>query len=97
MRHRNVKLRIAHRALRLQVIAHLGGCCVRCGFADWRALQVDHVLGGGLRARREGNVYWIYSDVLKDKTGKYQLLCANCNWIKRYENDEHGHWNAKKE
>jgi hypothetical protein len=28
--------------------------------------------------------------VLSDTSGKYQLLCANCNWIKRFENGEHG-------
>jgi len=27
--------------------------------------------------------------VLADKKGSYQLLCANCNWIKRWENEEH--------
>jgi Zn-finger protein len=24
-------------------------------------------------------------NVIADTTGKYQLLCANCNWIKRHE------------
>ena len=24
----------------------------------------------------------------KNKENKYQLLCANCNWIKRHENKE---------
>lgn len=28
-------------------------------------------------------------EVVADKTGKYQLLCANCNWIKRSENGEY--------
>jgi hypothetical protein len=27
--------------------------------------------------------------VLADTTGSYQLLCANCNWIKKSENNEH--------
>lgn len=26
---------------------------------------------------------------IMDTTGKYQLLCANCNWIKRHEKGEH--------
>ena len=25
---------------------------------------------------------------IRAKPENYQLLCANCNWIKRYENDE---------
>lgn len=77
------------RDARQQVIAHLGGRCCRCGFDDWRALQVDHVLGGGVKERKAArSSYALWRLVLKDKTGKYQLLCANCNWIKRYENGE---------
>ena len=29
-----------------------------------------------------------YYRVLKDQSGKYQLLCANCNAIKRFEENE---------
>jgi len=49
---------------RQKVVDSLGGVCVRCGFSDIRALQIDHI------------------------KNKYQLLCANCNWIKRYEDKE---------
>lgn len=76
----------------------LGGICVRCGFDDIRALQVDHINGGGNRhkrerreARKRGEVVREYYRTLlddKDLTTKYQLLCANCNAIKRVENDE---------
>lgn len=77
------------RKLRQQVIAHLGGKCCRCGFGDWRALQVDHVNGGGVVERQLINgTGALMRKVLADTTGKYQLLCANCNWIKRYENGE---------
>jgi hypothetical protein len=31
-----------------------------------------------------------YYRVLQDQTGKYQLLCANCNAIKRVEKNEAG-------
>lgn len=77
------------RQKRQKVIAHLGGRCCRCGFDDWRALQVDHINGGGVAERklaRSSDALWRL--VLADKNGKYQLLCANCNWIKRYENGE---------
>ena len=30
----------------------------------------------------------IYKLVLSDTTGRFQLLCANCNWIKRLEQKE---------
>ncbi len=65
--------------------------CVRCGFVDVRALQLDHVNGGGSRFLGNGrSPYTHYGQILKDEDikGKYQILCANCNWIKRYENNE---------
>lgn len=82
-------MRIRMREMRQRVIAHLGSECCRCGFKDWRALQVDHVNGGGVAERKSArSSYALWRLVLADKTGKYQLLCANCNWIKRYENGE---------
>jgi|SRR5690606_9755310 len=71
----------------------LGGCCVKCGFSDSRALQIDHINGGGYTERKEysTNPKAYYRNILysiKNKEGKYQLLCANCNWIKRFENNE---------
>lgn len=64
--------------------------CGRCGYTDIRALQVDHVNGGGsiVREVQKRNWWKFYKEVALDKEGKYQLLCANCNWIKRYENKE---------
>jgi len=68
----------------------LGGVCCKCGFADIRALQIDHVMGNGVveRAANGRCSYSLYSRVLKDSKNKFQLLCANCNWIKRHENQE---------
>ena len=83
---------------RRAALAALGGVCVRCGFADVRALQIDHVNGGGLRERsrrrqKDNAILRVcltkyYRQVVEDQTGKFQLLCANCNWIKRAENGE---------
>jgi Zn-finger protein len=75
---------------RQKMITILGGKCVKCGFADIRALQIDHVNGGGCKEFKEdGFVRTNYHNkVMEDKSGSYQLLCANCNWIKRHENDE---------
>lgn len=78
---------------RMKIIEVLGGKCVKCGFLDWRALQVDHINGGGTKdIRSKGtNIYYrcLTEDIIKNPN-KFQLLCANCNWIKRYENKETG-------
>lgn len=78
------------RKIRLALVAALGGKCVRCGFDDERALQVDHVNGGGVKEARA--LTGMKNKVILDKVLKgsedYQLLCANCNWIKRVENNE---------
>jgi hypothetical protein len=73
---------------RAAVIALLGGECVRCFIADPRVLAIDHIGGGGSAARRRGGrkQTQFYKDVLAAPDG-YQLLCHNCNWVKRLEED----------
>lgn len=73
-------------ALRKAVLAFLGNRCLRCGITDERVLQVDHINGLGTRERRMLGTYGLYKKILQDLDHEhYQLLCANCNWIKRYE------------
>jgi len=72
------------RTIRSEVIEKLGGKCISCGYNDNRALQVDHVNGGGGKERK---IYsWKYWKMLKNLTDmqEYQLLCANCHAIKSY-------------
>ena len=71
----------------------LGGKkCVKCGFTDERALQFDHINGGGYSERKSylsnytGMILLYYRD--PNIKNKLQVLCANCNWIKRHENKE---------
>lgn len=75
--------------LRAAVLAYLGSRCVRCGYSDPRALQIDHVHGGGNRERKalRSNTWKWYLKILSGAPG-YQLLCANCNWVKKYEQNE---------
>jgi len=84
--------RIWRQRRRMAIITKLGGKCVRCGFTDWRALQVDHINGGGTKERRRAvSMRSYYKAVLASaeaQAGEYQLLCANCNQIKRYEDGE---------
>lgn len=78
------------RNLRNSVIEIMGAKCVRCGFDDKRALQIDHINSDGRKERGISKIIFhrkVISSFLK-KENRYQLLCANCNWIKRYENNE---------
>lgn len=78
---------------KMEAMEALGCRCVRCGFTDTRALQIDHVYGGGNREealrKRGTKFYRQVRDEALAGSPKYQLLCANCNWIKRHENGEH--------
>jgi len=67
----------------------LGGKCASCGWTDPRALQVDHVVAiGDAERRRLGHRgRKLYQAVVKNPT-MFQLLCANCNWIKRHDKGE---------
>ena len=82
------RLRAYQRKRRIALIERLGGKCVRCGFVDIRALQIDHVNGDGYLERGETTNYLKVNKSLDDNEGRYQLLCANCNWIKRVDNNE---------
>lgn len=82
---------------RRQVIILLGGKCVTCGFSDPRALQVDHVNGDGYGNRNGSVGGWgakillrAVREDLRCGTGRFQLLCANCNRIKQIVNREFG-------
>ena len=79
--------------VRLDILNILGdGRCCKCGFTDWRALQIDHKDGGGYSdGRTKQNLHWLRSWImanLEQAKQEYQVLCANCNWIKRHENEE---------
>jgi len=84
--------------LRMEILSLLGNkcsnpkCAVLGGMKDIRALQIDHIHGGGCKKIKKcNNPHYYYETILKQiKAGSkdYQLLCANCNWIKRYEKEE---------
>lgn len=87
---RRAKREVKWRA-KLQIIKLYGGVCQRCGFADERALQLDHIKANPLPRNtgfRGGEK--LYRAILCGKfpAEDFQLLCANCNVIKRFENGE---------
>ena len=90
-RHSGQRINQEHR---LGALAVMGGKCVWCGYdKSWRALQIDHIHGGGAKERKNGlnqvRLTRLIHLGLIEWEGKYQLLCANCNQIKRIENGEH--------
>lgn len=84
----NRQIRVAKQ--RTLIIEKLGGKCVSCDFDDNRALAIDHKYGGGTKERKTiGGGY--YTHILKkinDGSDEYQILCFNCNQIKKIENNE---------
>lgn len=74
---------------RLTVLTHYGRegrleCCC-CGESHEEFLQLDHINGGGVQDRKavSGSSLW-YRIATKERfpTGKYETLCANCNFAK---------------
>jgi hypothetical protein len=74
--------------------------CLRCGFTDQRALQIDHIKGGGTEEIRGKLTFHYYRHLLAlsvdELKQNYQILCANCNMIKKEENRENYLWKEKK-
>lgn len=87
--HDNARTRANAKVRRDKVLDVLGRECVRCGFDDGRALQIDHINGGGCAEFEEfgRNTLKYYAHILEN-IDDYQMLCANCNQIKKFENDE---------
>ena len=87
------KIMEAHKKHRIKVFTEifnlLGNQCVKCGMKDKRVLQIDHIEGGGYKHKKiKGCGMSYYEEILesiKNKENKYQLLCANCNFIEGIE------------
>ena len=72
----------------------LGGkICVHCGFKDKRALCFDHKNGGGRKdVEKSGGHRMMVTKYVNDPElakKDLQVLCHNCNWIKKHLNGEH--------
>ena len=67
-----------------------GEKCVRCGFSDKRALQMDHINGLGKQEERMrlSQRYRLIANDPEKAISLFQILCANCNVIKAIENRE---------
>lgn len=87
--------RLKRRNRKHEVINHYSNgtnMCESCGFCDIRALTIDHVDGGGCKHRRDigitsgwGFYKWLIDNGFPEG---FQVLCANCQSIKRHTNEE---------
>lgn len=91
-----------HRALgrefrqrqRAKLFEIYGSVCVLCGFADVRALTLDHVLKNGAAERAQLGERGVYRRaLLPEFRSEYRTLCMNCQFIARHPQqwlDAHG-------
>ncbi len=60
-------------------------CCIWCKEHDITVLNIDHINNDGYKTRgTSGN--WLYRKIIRNDLQQninYQLLCANCNYIKK--------------
>lgn len=68
--------------------------CKKCGIKDYRVLQIDHIYNDGQKEKKEinprmkkgcGTLFFYYWIVKNNFPQRYQILCINCNHIKRME------------
>lgn len=91
--HRELMRRV-RKELKLEVFSHYCNGeikCQKCGFSDIRALTIDHINGDGAEHRRKlkhaSKTYsWLRKNNYPDG---FQVLCMNCQFIKKFENKEH--------
>lgn len=96
------RLAVAWKAkVKLEVLSHYGSgilACSQCGYSDIRALSIDHVNGGGRQHRASIKGYHIYAWLRKNSYPEgYQVLCMNCQFIKKVEGKEYGNYVQEKE
>lgn len=75
------------RKRRQELVDDFGGKCLKCNFSDPRALQFDHVKGDGPGHNATYDREKLWKEIRREPY-RFQLLCANCNTIKRFENGE---------
>ena len=89
---RNEWARLYRRKNKELVINHYSEgscCCTHCGYSDMRALQIDHIDGGGedhRRGIRQDFYVWL---IKNDYPLGFQVLCANCQIVKAWDNKEY--------
>jgi len=89
------RMRECRKMMKGEIMLHYGKgqirCC-KCGFDNIKALSIDHISGGGTKHRKALKVSGMqfYNWLRKnDYPAGFQVLCMNCQFIKRVDNKEH--------
>jgi len=89
--------RKAKRKIRDQLFDIYGDTCKECGFDDKRALTLDHIQNNGNVERKELGERGVYQRARDNYLpNEYQILCMNCQFIKKVETqkqNQHLHGN----
>lgn len=82
----NVSGRKLFMLMRRDAVRFLGGECVKCGEADIRVLQINHLDRNGTQDKGAGNIRLrFYKEILDGKRDDLDVRCANCNILYEYE------------
>jgi hypothetical protein len=77
------KAKLREREILFEMYGHV---CVRCGFADKRALTLDHINNDGSSERALLGERGVYRKAkATHQPDVYQILCMNCQFIKQAE------------
>ena len=70
--------------VRARVYRQYGGICACCSESRRVFLTIDHVNNDGANERKKHIIgIMLYYRALKEPS-RYQILCRNCNWAKRF-------------
>jgi hypothetical protein len=97
---RRLERKLYGRNKRIEILSHYSmgkPKCKRCGNDDIRVLSIDHINGGGCKHQQEIKSkngqhkkttlqQWILNNNFPEI---FQILCMNCQYIKRWEHNEH--------
>lgn len=82
---------------RIEAIEKLGGKCVYCGCNEYKALEINHIKGGGSKEHNDGRK--IVLDIIYERIDikEVELTCRVCNnwhYLKKIKEIK-GNWKIK--
>lgn len=79
--------RSKYRSMKETIFERYGGKCECCGETRKEFFAIDHVFGGGTRARREqrhNQSLYLMLSKCEERLKEYRILCHNCNMSKGF-------------